>query len=487
MTSITISEPTTVTPEVSGPETPVTWRGLAQDGHLGRFAILCLGVWLHATDCLLVATLIPKAVVDIGGAQFINWTIALYQLASITAGAAAALMVARIGYRPAMIGAALLYAFGCCLSAMAPNMPLMLVGRLLQGSGGGSLVALAFVAMEHLFPTRIAVRLLAVISTVWGVAAFTGPLIGGFFAALGVWRLGFWAFAGQAVLLAAIILLWQKRVTIAFDHKPRMPALRLGIFALAVLAIASAGIDVTWARAISLCLAGSLLFALFLWLDRRGSGNRLFPRQIAMPNHPVGAGFALIFVTATGTIAFTVYSPVLLTSLAGASPLVCGYMIAIESISWTVATLIISSFHRVNQRWLIRIGSAGLTIAVAGLALTMPLQDGSWSSLALLLPFIILEGAGFGLCYPFIQRRIVAAADEPERGRASAGVPTVQMIGYAIGAASSGIVANAAGFADGVSRAAALHVGFWVFAAFLPLCLIGNLCAWRLTRFDRAI
>jgi hypothetical protein len=205
-----------------------------------------------------------------------------------------------------------------------------------------------------------------------------------------------------------------------------------------------------------------------------------------MPSHPVGAGFALIFVTATGTIAFTVYSPVLLTSLAGANPLLCGYMIAIESMSWTVATLIISSFHRVNQRRLIRIGSVGLTIAVAGLAVTMPLQDGSWSSLVLLLPFIILEGAGFGLCYPFIQRRIVAAADEPERGRASAGVPTVQMIGYAIGAASSGIVANAAGFSEGVSRAAALHVGFWVFAAFLPLCLVGNLCAWRLTRLDPA-
>jgi MFS family permease len=487
----TAADPAATEPTIALPDLPVTWRSMWQDGHLGRFAILCLGVWLHATDCLLVATLIPSTVADIGGAQFINWTIALYQLASITAGAAAGLMVARIGYRPAMIGAALIYAVGCCLSAVAPNMLLMLIGRLLQGCGGGSLVALAFVAMEHLFPTRIAVRLLAIISTVWGVAAFTGPLIGGFFAALGEWRLGFWAFAAQAVLLAVIILVRQKHVAIALHHKPRMPVLRLVVFALAVLAIASAGIDVTWLRASLFCLTGAGLLAVFLWLDHRGldrggGNNRLFPRQVAMPRHPLGAGFAVIFVSATATIAFTVYSPVLLTSLAGANPLLCGYMIAIESISWTVATLIISSLHRVNQRWLIRCGSAGLTIAVAGLALTMPLQDGSWTSLALLLPFIILEGAGFGMCYPFIQRRIVAAADEPERGRASAGVPTVQMIGYAIGAAASGIIANAAGFAEGVSRDAALHVGFWVFAAFLPLCLIGNLCAWRLTRTDKA-
>jgi hypothetical protein len=172
----------------------------------------------------------------------------------------------------------------------------------------------------------------------------------------------------------------------------------------------------------------------------------------------------------------------LLTSLAGASPLLCGYMIAIESISWTVATLIISSLKTVNQRWVIRSGSVVLTLAVAGLAVTMPLQTGSWATLALLLPFVILEGAGFGLAYPFIQRRIVAAADEAERGRASSGVPTTQMIGYAIGAAASGVIANAAGFGAGITRLAAVEVGFWVFAAFLPLCLIGNLLVWRLTR-----
>jgi MFS family permease len=470
-------------PTAPSSEAPVSWRSIYREGHLGRFAVLCLGVWLHAADCLLVATLIPSAVADIGGAAYINWSIALYQLASITAGAAGGLLAGRFGYRPAMTGAALFYAIGCVLSALAPNMAVMLLGRVLQGSGGGSLVALAFVAMEHLFPTRIAVRLIAVISTVWGVAAFTGPLIGGFFAALGQWRLGFWAFAAQALVLAVIIILRQKKIVFATGTTiPAVPFARLGLFSLAVLAVASAGIDVSLLRSGLLCLLGAGLLGLFLWLDHRATHNRLFPRQIAMPGHPLGAGYAVIFATATGTIAFTVYSPVLLTALAGASPLLCGYMIAIESMSWTVATLIISSLKSINQRWVIRSGSLTLTLAVAGLAVTMPLQTGSWATLALLLPFVIMEGAGFGLAYPFIQRRIVAAADEAERGRASSGVPTTQMIGYAIGAAASGVVANAAGFAAGVTREAALQAGFWVFAAFLPLCLIGNLLVWRLTR-----
>jgi hypothetical protein len=50
-----------------------------------------------------------------------------------------------------------------------------------------------------------------------------------------------------------------------------------------------------------------------------------------------------------------------------------------------------------------------------------------------------------------------------------------------VGAASSGIIANAAGFADGLSGASAQHVASWLFLAFLPLALIGVVAAVRLT------
>lgn len=45
--------------------------------------VLCLGVWLHAADSLLAATVMPSAVAEIGGLAFIYWAVALYQLGSI--------------------------------------------------------------------------------------------------------------------------------------------------------------------------------------------------------------------------------------------------------------------------------------------------------------------------------------------------------------------------------------------------------------------
>ena len=95
----------------------VSWRELYVDGHVARFTILCLGVWLHAADSMLVATLLPSAVDEIGGARFVSWTIALYQLGAIVTGAATGLLVVRFGLRSAMLGATFVYAVGCVLSA----------------------------------------------------------------------------------------------------------------------------------------------------------------------------------------------------------------------------------------------------------------------------------------------------------------------------------------------------------------------------------
>ena len=60
-----------------------SWLTLRQSGAMGRFALLCLGVWLHAADSLVTATLVPAIVGDIGGIAYVAWTIALYQIGAI--------------------------------------------------------------------------------------------------------------------------------------------------------------------------------------------------------------------------------------------------------------------------------------------------------------------------------------------------------------------------------------------------------------------
>src|SRR6266849_5951703 len=70
------------------------WRDLWASGLLGRFTMLCAGVWLHAADTLVTATVVPAVVDDIGGVAYVGWTISLYQVGGIIAGAATALLPA---------------------------------------------------------------------------------------------------------------------------------------------------------------------------------------------------------------------------------------------------------------------------------------------------------------------------------------------------------------------------------------------------------
>ena len=458
-------------------ETTTQWRDLLAGGNLPRFLVIGFGVWLHAADTLLVATVMPSAVAEIGGLAYMSWAISLYEVTSIVAMASTALLALRLGLRGAMVSAALAYAVGCLASALAPDMLVMLIGRALQGLGGGALVALSYVAVARLFPERLLPRLLALVSVIWGVSALCGPLIGGLFASAGFWRGAFWAFGAQAVLLilAALLLLAADREAPAGEGA-RIPYRRLAVLAAAVLAIAEAGARASLIGSSLLGLAGLLLLVLFLRLDG-GSGTRLLPRRPFDPRGATGAGLLAVFALAASTIPFTTYGPLLLQQLHGADPLVGGYMVALESASWSVAAILFAGAGAAAEARLIRVGAVAIVVGIVGFAVFTP--QGPVLALA---PWAILQGAGFGMSWAFIIRRVVAGAAADDRERASSALPTVQLTGFAIGSALSGLVANALGFADGATLAEARNVAFWVFAAFLPLGFVGLVSAWQLAR-----
>src|SRR5260370_15497949 len=98
---------------------------------LGRFVLLCLGVWLQAADTLVTATVTPAIVDEIGGIAYVSWTILLYQIGAIGAGAATALLCPRVGLKRVTGIAALLYWAWCVVRATAPDSAPLLVPSLL--------------------------------------------------------------------------------------------------------------------------------------------------------------------------------------------------------------------------------------------------------------------------------------------------------------------------------------------------------------------
>lgn len=463
-------------------ETFVSWREFLGSPYAASLALVCLAVWLHAADSMIVATMLPSIVAEIGGAALVGWSVSLYEIGSIVAGAAGALLTIRFGLRAPMSMAAALFGFGCILGAVSPTMPLLLMGRTLQGLGGGGLVAMGFVAVGLIFPRRYIARAMAAVSTLWGISAFAGPLVGGFFVEFANWRWGFAFFACQAFALALwIILRSDKGATRSTVDAAEFPVRRLSLLCLAVVLVAFGGVEVSILRTVPSVGGGLVCLIGFLWLDERAGDSRLLPRRPFDPWRPAGAALLMILSMSMATIAVTAFGPLLVTAIHGVSALTAGYIVACSSIGWSVMAVLVSGLPERFDRLMIALGMTVVALSILGFLHAVP-NGPVW----LIAVFAAMEGGGFGMAWSFILRRTIAVADAGEVQRVSGAIPTIQRLGYALGAAYVGIVANASGLLSMQTAADAAKVARWVFMSCAPFATIGLIAMSALVRDQKA-
>lgn len=451
-----------------------SWADVMADGRLPRFILICLGVWISAADSLVTATIMPSVGADLGGYAYFGWATAGFLLGSVLAGASSGLLALRFGLRRATAAAALLYAVGCALSAAGPDIWSFLIGRLLQGMGGGWVVGFCSVAIGLLFPDRLLPRVYASVTAIWGVASLLGPLIGGIFADLGAWRWVFWMFAIQALGVAwAAWALLPSGEDGEGSSKVAWP--QLGLIALGVSAIGLADIAHNFAGSLALTAVGIVLLAAMVWLDGR-SDVRLLPKGSGSLKTIAGSGFATMFLLTTASMGFSIYGPAILQTLAGFSALSAGYVIAGEAAAWTVMGLLVAHLTGAWPVRMIRLGAVVATLGVLFSALVFP----TGSVWGVIVAGLFL-GGGFGLSWAFMSQRILAALPMEERAIGAAAMTTVRLTGSAVGAAAAGAVANLVGFSGGLTEVTAKAAGLWVFASILPIAMLGVWTAWRLT------
>ena len=456
-------------------ETGARWSEILTREYAAKLATLALAIWLHASNSMLTATTMPSAVEDIGGLNLISWTFSLYLMGSIVAGASMSLLVKKSGIRATMIRAAMVYAAGCVICAMAPTMPVVLVGRVLQGLGGGGLVALVYISQDRFFPNRFVPKIVACISTVWMISAFSGPVIGGAFATLGIWRMAYWAFAFQAVILmlAIRVLLAAESVDLDIEAE-RIPIVRLMFLAAAILLISMAGAEFDALVSPILIVMGFLSLVFFVLRDKTANSSRILPLQATDLSHPIGNGIVTTLLLCLCIMSFLVYGPFILIKLYGLTPLFAGFIVMLETLAWGSAAIIFSGTDPDKEPRLIRIGSAVVVAGLLGLAWILP-NGPIWAIAAI----VIVSNGGFGMIWGFIIKRIIGAASTAEKDRAASLLPITQQIGFALGASLSGLIANSLGLSEDMSADGLRLVAFWLFAGFVPIALIGNITAWR--------
>jgi MFS family permease len=452
------------------------WTDLVAEGRAPVLGLVMLGCWVVAADSLVTATIMPSVGAALAGFAWFGWAASGFMTGLVVATASSSWLAERIGLRAAMMLAGAGFAIGCAMSAAAPGMGLFLAGRVVQGCAAGWVIGLIYVALAILFPGRHLPRVFAILTSIWGVATFAGPLLGGLFADAGAWRGVFWLFAAQGLLFTAASFVLIPAAT-ARDGTTSLPVRALALLAFGIAALATASVVGSLALAFALAAAGiGLLFAAAL--ADRARPNGLVPRSASDPTFPLGSAyFTYFFMTAAGT-AFALYAPAILQQRSGLSAIEAGYVVAAEALAWTAAALAVAGS---GERWRSRFIALGAAAIFAGtFAIPIAMNGGGLAAVAAAGATM---GAGFGLYSAFLSQRVMAAFDDRRRARGSAAISAARNCGGALGAAIAAIAANAAGFgAIGVGDANPSLVIWGAFGSSIAFAAAGLLCALRVVR-----
>ena len=116
------------------------------------------------------------------------WTGTSFLLASAVIQPLVASLSHIFGRRPLVFASMTFFLIGAIICAVANNFTVLIVARVIQGIGGGGIMAMIEVLITDLVPLRLRGDYMGILSLMWSLGSVTGPVIGGAFAQEVTWR-----------------------------------------------------------------------------------------------------------------------------------------------------------------------------------------------------------------------------------------------------------------------------------------------------------
>jgi MFS family permease len=400
-----------------------------------------LSMLLAALDQAIVAPALPTIGGALGHAEYLPWIVTAYLL---TATAVAPLYgkISDIhGRRPTIYAAILIFLAGSVVSALSVNMFMLIVGRAIQGIGGGGLFALTQTVIGDLVPPRERASYAAWISGTWAVASVAGPLLGGYFAGHLDWSLIFWINLPLGVFAILILNNPLKKLSVAArQHKVDAPGAFLLVTATAVLLLALnwGGSTYPWlsGQIVGLIALSLLVWAVLSWWLLRTAEPLISLEVLANP--VVSTATIALFIVQAVSIGLSVYLPLYMQlflhlSVADSGTALLGLMLG------TVAGAMGSGWLVAHVTHYKRIALAGMLLCGACLlALGLSIHH---PSLLMVEILTIGAGIGWGTSFPISTISVQNAVDRAHLGVATGLMTFMRSLGGAMGVAAFGAIA----------------------------------------------
>lgn len=353
---------------------------------------------------------------------------------------------------------------GLVVCTAAPNMPVFVVGRAVQGLGAGMCVVPLYAMVGSSVRTERQSPIFASLSAAWIVPSLVGPGIAGFLVEHASWRLVFGAV--PALLAAAFPVVVAGTRRIPRTHGPR-PLTGTGRI---LLPAAGAGAAVATLQILSGADSGGLTAWVYAAAGAAAAATFACVRPLLPPGtFALRCGLAstvLVRGLVSGVfIGIEAFLPLLLKEVHGWSPTPAGLILTVGSVTWALGSWIHGRV--VSPRLTRRLPAFAVACQFAGVALVAP---GSFAAVP--AGFVVagwtLAGLGIGLVFPAMSVLALAMTPRDRHGATSSAIQLADTLGAAFCVAVAGLVYAAIL----PSRQAAFAVAIGALALILGAALV---------------
>lgn len=402
---------------------------------------MMVSILLVALDTTVVTTAMPSIVKHLSGLQLISWVFAVYLLTTSVTTPIFGKLADLFGRKTIFIFGVVLFVIGSMVSGMAQTMHQLIWFRAFQGLGAGAVMPLTFTIIGDLYPGKERAKMQGLFSSVWGIAALLGPLVGGLFVDNFSWRWIFYINVPIGIIAIFLVMAFLHETHID-KTKKSIDYLGAALFTVSMgsliyTLISGGGVYAwNWTVIISLFAVAAVFLILFIYVEARAEEPMLplslFKMRVITVSYIVG------FVSSSVLIGVNVYLPLWIQLLLGHSATSSGLTLMPMSIAWPLASTLAG-------RWMYRIGSkttalAGAVAITAGSAWL--LLVGTTSPYWYMVGIMIVIGFGMGFSSTPLTVLIQSAVGWGLRGAATAGNTFSRSIGQTVGIAIFGSVFN---------------------------------------------
>lgn len=418
-----------------------------------------IAMFLAALDQTIVAPAMPTIGASLGHLEYLPWIITAYLLTATAVTPLYGKVSDIRGRRPVLFTSVAIFMFGSLICALSPTLFVLILGRALQGLGGGGLMVLAMTVIGDLVSPKERGRYQGYIASVWGTASIAGPALGGFFTQHLHWSVIFWI--NLPLGLFAIGM-----VNAPLKHLPQDirqhqldvlgSVLIVGATVCLMLALTWGGSRFAWTSPVILALLGAsvAVWSIFSWHLRKAD-EPLLPLDV-LRNPIVATATGAVFFAMAAFVGLSAYIPVFIQEVMRLNSAQAG-MCLVPLMLGTVTGAWIAGRLMSRLRHYKLITSCGLSLALAALCVLAAIVP--HTGLLAIECMLMVTGFGTGTLFPTATTCVQNAVELHHLGVATAVLAFLRQLGSAIGVAALGAVLLHGARLSIVEGSGTLHLG----------------------------